>query len=266
MPQPILYYETFLHSEPQKEWILLIHGAGGSIRTWKKQTEALSKDFHLLIVDLPGHGNSKGRTDHLSSYTFDIVSNLVWEVVEHLKLPSIHLMGVSLGAIIAMHMEKQRPDHTSSLVLPGAIVKLDTKLQLIANFSLGLAKLIGYQSFYKFAAKIALPRKNHKKSREIFVRESRFLSDDEFRKWTAMYGNHLNDTLQKIYSRVTETPTLLVMGEQDHLFLKQAKKYVSKHTRHQLEIILKCGHLVNLERAALFNEISLRFLQNKASS
>ena len=56
------------------------------------------------------------------------------------------------------------------------------------------------------------------------------------------------------------------MGDQDHLFLKQAKKYVSKHTRHQLEVILKCGHLVNLERAALFNEICLRFLQSKASA
>ena len=157
MPPPILHYETHLHPEPEREWILLIHGAGGSIRTWKKQTEALSQDFHLLIVDLPGHGNSKGRTDHLSTYTFDLISELVWEVVEHLKLSAVHLMGVSLGAIIAMHMERHRPDQTLSLVLPGAIVKLDTKLQLIANFSLGLAKLIGYQSFYKLAAKIALP-------------------------------------------------------------------------------------------------------------
>lgn len=258
----ILYYEELKHENPKSDWLVLIHGAGGSTRTWKKQCDDLSVSYHLLIVDLPGHGKSKHREINEPTYDFDIISNKVWEVVDHLKIKNVHLLGVSLGAIIAMQMRKLRPINVISVVLAGAIVRLDTKLKLISSFSLGLAKVIGFQKFYQFAAWLALPKKNHKKSREIFIRESRHLTDEEFRKWTALYGKCLNDTLKQIYQAVSEIPTILIMGEQDHFFLKQAKKYTALHNNVQLKIVEKCGHIVNLEKGERFNELCLQFLKS----
>jgi pimeloyl-ACP methyl ester carboxylesterase len=258
----ILYHEALKHPDANADWLLLIHGAGGSIRTWKKQRDALSVVYNVLIIDLPGHGESKNLPNKHKVYDFDIISNRIWDVVDHLKIPAVHLLGVSLGAIIAMHMRELRPVNVASLVLAGAIVRLDTKLKLISSFSLSLAKIVGFHKFYQFAAYLALPKKNHKKSREIFIRESRHLTNDEFKKWTALYGKHLNDTLRNIYEAVTDIPTMLIMGEQDHFFLGQAKRYVGLHKKALLEIVEKCGHIVNLENGEAFNKICLQFLKS----
>lgn len=261
-PKSMLHFEALQHSNPNADWLLLIHGAGGSIRTWKKQKDTLSALYNLLIIDLPGHGESKHKQIKRDAYTFDFLGNKIWEVVDYLKIGNIHLVGVSLGAIIAMQMRKLRPANVMSVVQAGAIVRLDLKLKMVSSFSLGLAKLIGFPKFYQFAAWLALPKKNHKKSREIFIRESRHLTDDEFRKWTAMYGKQLNETLKQIYTAVSEIPTILIMGEQDHFFLGQAKKYVRFHKNAQIKIIEKCGHIVNLERAERFNELCTQFIKS----
>ncbi|MFT5765457.1 MAG: pimeloyl-ACP methyl ester carboxylesterase, partial [Saprospiraceae bacterium] len=47
----ILYHEALKHPDANADWLLLIHGAGGSIRTWKKQRDALSVVYNVLIID-----------------------------------------------------------------------------------------------------------------------------------------------------------------------------------------------------------------------
>lgn len=266
-PATLLYFEVLKHQEPNKDWLLLVHGAGGSTRTWKKQRDDLSANYNLVIVDLPGHGESKHRPIEERVYDFDIISNKVWEVVDHLKIKNVHLLGVSLGAIIVMKMSNLRPSNVASVVVAGAIVRLDRKMRIVASGSLKLAEIIGFEKLYKFVAWLVLPKRNHKRSRDIFIRESKHLTDEEFRRWTAMYGKCLNDTLVQIYNAVSDIPTILIMGAQDHFFLKQAKKYVAIHKNVQLSIVEKCGHIVNLEKAERFNTICLQFLKSiKASA
>ncbi|NNC82584.1 MAG: alpha/beta fold hydrolase, partial [Flavobacteriales bacterium] len=194
----ILYHEVHFRSE-SAEWLLMIHGAGGSTRTWKRQVERLGKHFNLLIIDLPGHGMSAEKGVRDDAYTFSIISHRIWEVVDHHRIEQVHVLGVSLGAIIALRLEQLYNHRVKSVVLAGAIVQLNRKLRLIASTSLFLAKLIGYRAFYKMAARIALPRANHKTSREVFIKESEALTIEEFRKWTEMYRS-LNVTLKDLYN------------------------------------------------------------------
>jgi hypothetical protein len=81
------------------------------------------------------------------------------------------------------------------MVFAGPIVALTTKLRILAKTGLALARVIGFQNFYAVTARLTLPRKNHQKSREIFVRESKRITDAEYKKWTAMYGRSLDETL-----------------------------------------------------------------------
>jgi pimeloyl-ACP methyl ester carboxylesterase len=259
-PEPLLHYETHILS-PESEWLLMIHGAGGSTRTWKRQVKALGAHFNLLVIDLPGHGQSADKENLDDEYTFSLISHRVWEVVDHLGLKEVHVLGVSLGAIIALSIERLYNDRVKSVVLAGAIVQLNRKLQIIASTSLFLAKLIGYRAFYKIAARIALPRGNHKTSRDIFVRESAALTLDEFRKWTEMYRS-LNGTLKQLVSEATDVPKLLLMGDQDHLFLSPALNYVRQRANALLQVFPKCGHVVNIEKAELFNENCIRFIKS----
>jgi len=260
MDNQLLYFET--HEQDQNsQWILLVHGAGGSTRTWKRQIESLGAKYNLLVVDLPGHGANAGRSSQYKKYSFEFVANKIWEVIDHLKIKSLHIVGVSLGTVICLKMRSLRPDYVRSVIMPGAIVQLNTKLRVIANLSLTIAKVIGFRNLYSMSAHIMMPRKNHKKSRDVFITESLALTNEEFKKWTDLYY-HLNATLKKLFVTTSEIPHLLIMGDQDHLFLGPSKKFVKKHSNALLSVIPKCGHVVSIEQAQKFNDLCLKFLAN----
>ena len=54
-------YKIYNNNSP--EWVLLIHGLGGSINTWKYQIEDL-KGYNILAVDLEGHGGRAGEVQN----------------------------------------------------------------------------------------------------------------------------------------------------------------------------------------------------------
>lgn len=264
-PAPdLLHHEVHRH-HPDAEWLVLIHGAGGSTVTWKRQVPVLGQHHNLLLVDLPGHGQMAGRSNTEPHYTFDHIAQRIWAVVDHVGIGRAHLVGVSLGTVIALTMREQRPQRVASLVNGGAILRLSKRLKVLATASLALAKVIGYPAFYRLSATIMMPRRNHEASRRVFIRESRVLSTAEFRKWTAMYRG-LNATLKHLFAQASDIPHLLVMGAQDHLFLEEAQAYARLHTGVQLEVIPRCGHVVTIERADAFNASCLAFLAGLAKA
>lgn len=256
----LLYFETH-QNDNNSEWVLFVHGAGGSTRTWKRQIDDIGAKYNLLIIDLPGHGKNANKPISDPHYTFTYVAHKIWEVIDHLKIPSIHIVGISLGTIICLEIREVRPQNVRSVIMPGAIVRLNTKLKVLANLSLGLAKIIGYANFYKVSARIMMPRNNHKKSRDVFIKESQALTTDEFRKWTNMYYG-LNKTLIRLFNAKSKVPHFLVMGDQDHLFLHPAQAYAKLHKNASIKVVPKCGHVVSIEKASIFNKLCLNFLDN----
>jgi len=258
----ILYHE--LHSSsPDFEWILFIHGAGGSTVTWKRQVPELKKKFNLLLIDLPGHGRMAKKPNADLTYTWALIARKIKNVIDHLSIKKFHIIGVSVGTVIALQMRQMFLDQVKSVIMPGCIIQLNPKLKLIANSSLMMAKIIGFRAFYKMSALVMMPRKNHKVSRDVFIRESKALSINEFRKWTNMYYT-LNETLVELFKASSSIPQLVVMGAQDHLFLQPAKAYAEKHINTSIKIIEKCGHVVSIEKASIFNSMCLEFYKNNS--
>jgi pimeloyl-ACP methyl ester carboxylesterase len=148
-----LYHEIHPCEDSGAPWILFIHGAGGSTRTWRKQIDTFKEKFNLLLIDLPGHAQSKEATLHQPFYNFEWIANKIWEVVDIRGIKKIHIAAVSLGSIIAMQMKHNRPQQVAGMVFAGPIVALNTKLRILAKTGLALARLIGYQNFYSVTAK-----------------------------------------------------------------------------------------------------------------
>ena len=68
--------------ESESPWLVFIHGAGGSIRTWKFQIEAFAPHYRLLLIDLRDHGFSKDILPEYEAYDFDIVAEDILAVVD----------------------------------------------------------------------------------------------------------------------------------------------------------------------------------------
>jgi len=109
-----------------------------------------------------------------------------------------------------------------------------------------------------------LPRKNHRLSRYIFRKQSKRMTAAEYLKWIHLYKPFFK--LIKAYvKRDLPRPCLIVMGDQDHVFLSAAKKFSSNQKHAVLTIVKGCGHVVSIESPNIFNQIAANFFKGKAS-
>lgn len=85
--------------------LLLIHGNSSSSRIFKPVLESkIPSTRRVLALDLPGHGDSSNATDPERTYTMPSYAKAAVEVLEHLKINEVVVVGWSLGGHIAVEM------------------------------------------------------------------------------------------------------------------------------------------------------------------
>ena len=104
------------HKEPPV--LVCLHGFLGSGDDWQWLTPALEKHFHIVIVDLPGHGHSTVLPDDEPG--FDGFTDALEHMVEALGLKRFSLLGYSLGGRLAMAYAGRYPQRLDHLLLEGA--------------------------------------------------------------------------------------------------------------------------------------------------
>ena len=240
-----------------------MHGAGGSSSIWFKQVRDFKKQFNVLILDLRGHGNSKPKLKDTFNpkYTFDAITNDIVEVVEYLQIKKSHFIGISLGTILIRNLAEKRPDLVESMIMGGAIIKLNFRSQILMKIGNIFKSVVPYMMLYKLFAFIIMPKKNHKKSRILFVNEAKKLYQKEFLRWFKL-TSEINPLLRFFRTKDIKIPTLYVMGSEDHLFLPSIKNIVSKHVTSSLFVVDNCGHVVNVEKPETFNHTTIQFINS----
>lgn len=257
----MLNYNTYLFNE-KTPWVTFVHGAGGSSSIWFKQIRAYKKEFNVLVLDLRGHGNSKPQLKDAfnTKYTFDSITNDIIEVLDYLKIETSHFVGISLGTILIRNLAEMHPERVQSMIMGGAIMKLDMRSQLLMRVGVIFKSVIPYMYLYKLFAFIIMPRKNHKQSRLLFVNEAKKLYQKEFVRWFKL-TSEINPLLRFFRAKDIKIPTLYVMGEQDYLFLPTIRKISESHVVSTLLVVPDCGHVVNIEQHDVFNTETLKFLK-----
>lgn len=261
----MLYYKQYIHPS-SAEWVVFIHGAGGSSAVWYKQLKDFKKEFNLLLIDLRGHGKSIDLSKAIwnEEYTFQAVTKDILEVLNHLNTPPAHLMGVSLGTIIARQLAELEPHRVKSLIMAGAVTRLTLQSRVLVFFGNTFKKIIPYMWLYRLFAFIIMPLKQHAESRNLFVTEAKKLCQKEFIRWFKLTKD-INPLLRYFKEKDLGIPTLYVMGDQDVMFLEPVKNLVQQHKNSVLKILEKCGHVVNVEQPELFNQLSTHFIKNNSN-
>lgn len=247
------------------KWVSFVHGAGGSSSIWFRQIRAFKAEYNVLVLDLRGHGNSipSLKDSFNSKYTFNSITSDIIEVLDHLEIKKSHFIGISLGTILIRNLAESRPDLVESMVMGGAILKLNFRSQVLMRLGNIFKSVVPYMYLYKLFAFIIMPKKNHKESRVLFANEAKKLYQKEFVRWFKLTAE-INPLLRLFRAKDIEIPTLYVMGQEDHLFLPSIKRIVQKHVQSSLHIIDNCGHVVNVERPDDFNITTLQFLKTSS--
>jgi pimeloyl-ACP methyl ester carboxylesterase len=256
----MLHYRTYIN-EKSNEWVVFVHGAGGSSAVWFKQVKFFQQYFNLLLIDLRGHGASPQgpELDITREYTFGSIADDVIEVMNDAGIKKAHFIGVSLGTIIIRQLAEMAEERISSMILVGAVTGLDLRSKFWVNLGRMFRHVLPPMWLYKLFARVIMPDSRQSESRLVFINEAKKLARREFLRWFRLTAE-LTGLLNKFKKMPLDIPTLYVMGENDYLFLEQVKQ-ITANTRNQiLEIVEQCGHVVNIEKPEIFNKTAVAFL------
>lgn len=255
--------------------IILIHGIGGKKETWIAQITELSNHFRTITFDIRGVGKSDRPN---IPYTMEMLADDISGLMNYLKIDKTHIIGRSLGGMIAQYFTLKYPEKVKKLVLMTTNPRVPDE-QAAEFIKKGRLKEI---------------KELKKDPNEAFWEKSRLLFHKNFRKKMKenperkFYGifsaqdlieestknpsrpqdienlSHTlrsHDILDQIHNINQET--LLISGSHDRLTPKISMREINKRiSNSRIEIIRNSGHFLHLSHALEVNRILIEFLTN----
>ena len=243
------------------ELVVLIHGIGGNKENWHSNIEMLSKKFNIVALDLRGYGESD---DFKGPMNFFDVADDIYKLIFYLGEKKCHVVGLSMGAQIALYFYKKYPDLTKSLILCDAPLGFQdfTENERKKFIKLRRKPIEDGTDLTTMAINIAdtlIGKKSNKHVHNELVGSMQKLHKKTYLKAidTFVKSNHYN-----ILSSL-DIPVLVLVGELDSLTpISMAKEISSKIDGSIFKIISNAGHLSNIENPNEFNKVVLAFLCN----
>ena len=105
-----IYYEDHGQGPP----LIMILGLSQDITTWSFQTSELSEHLRLIVFD----NRDSGKSERCSqNYTTETMAQDILDLMDHLGIEQAHLLGTSMGGMIAQHVALMAPSRVNSLIL-----------------------------------------------------------------------------------------------------------------------------------------------------
>jgi len=102
--------------------VILVHGWTCDETTWDGQVPALSEQYRVLTLDLPGHGKSAPPKDGM--FSMDLFAKAVEAVRSEAKADKVVLVGHSMGTPVVVQYARMFPQHTAGLVFVDGLVRI----------------------------------------------------------------------------------------------------------------------------------------------
>ncbi|MGQ9370152.1 alpha/beta fold hydrolase [Azospirillum sp. ST 5-10] len=232
--------------EGQGDPVLMVHGLGGTSNTFTPQVLALAGRFRVVRPDLPGSGRSPTPDAALSIGLF--VDSLV-RICGVLGIERAHVVGHSLGAVVAQHLAVERPSLVRTLTLFGALTEPPDAARGGLRERAAKARADGMQPVADAVAQASLSAdtRHNQPAVVAFVRESlmRQCPEGYARTCEALAAARAAEAA-RIRAR-----TLLLAGDDDPVAPPSVARLLGERIDGaQVRLLPRCGHWITLERAA----------------
>jgi len=230
--------------------IVLLHGFAGDKNVWLPVAKLLTANFHLIIPDLPGWGESSRVAQ--GNYNVDAQAARLDAFVQALRLPRFMLVGHGTGATIAAAYAADHPDHVAGLALLDAFGLKAGDSDFARQFNAGSNPyLFDDRAGYARLAALEFAQPPERPGRFVDVLVERNRRDHDFiqRTFRALHAQPL--ALQQRLSRLT-MPVLGVWCHGDRITdisaLDSLRNELTAASAISTSTINGCGHLPMLEK------------------
>jgi pimeloyl-ACP methyl ester carboxylesterase len=229
--------------------LVLIHGAGGSARSFLPQIRGLDRSMNILALELPGHGKTPGPgRASIASY-----ADWVHETLTGFSLDTFYMGGHSMGGAICLEMGLRYPGKIQGLILiaTGATLKVSTKILegLKDQPSRTLTKINRWSFAKGTNPQVIAQSVKLMEQIPIPIILGDFQACDRF--------------YRQIESSAIRAPTLILSGDQDIMAPPGTSHLLRERMPFSREVVVPgAGHMVMLERYRDVNQAILDFVIN----
>ncbi len=254
-----MHYTAYGIQDNSKATILCLHGLNRNSRDWDYLANYLvSLSYYVIAPDIVGRGNSDYLNNNHVAYDIPYYVQDIIQLIETLKLTNIHLVGTSMGGLIAINLLSNNPHYRSickSLVLNdiGAEVELNGLLR-IASYSSIQESYTSYIDIKNFILNISKPygitnkvveehlvihsickNANGKYELKRDVNINKVLEQILYK----LNNNKTNLTLWQEWQALNNLATLVIRGEHSDILTQETIERMQKINTNTLSITIK---------------------------
>ena len=240
---------SYIEREGEGTPVILIHGFGGDSDNWLFNIDAVNAKAPVYAIDLPGHGQSIKKIDNPDVGT---MVSAVMQLMDHLDTEKAHLVGHSMGGLIAGKCAEEFEERVASITM---------------ICSAGLGDEINNEYINGFVS--AKSRKELKPTLKNLFADQSLVSRsmvDELLKYKRLDGvqEFLESLSANLFSEGLQTikildelntkkiPVTVIWGAQDAVI---PSNHANVLDNAKVEIIAEAGHMVQMENSARVNEL-----------
>lgn len=248
---------TFYERSGSGFTVVLIHALGSSARAWEPVALALSQNYEVIAYDWRGHGRTEKA---LGGYSLPFLAKDLADLLTDLKIREACVVGVAVGAMIALQTVLNYPEKVKALVLAEGCSEIDPSVEEYTESRAARVEREGMRA----AVDVTIDRAfspGFAESHPDVIREFRgdFLANDPRGYASAsrvVVGLNLTGRLNEV-----RCPTFLLVGELDRLLPPSGSRLIQRHIPgSRLEILPGVGHFSPIEAPDLFADHLLTFL------
>ena len=241
--------------------IIFIHGIGLNHEIWDDQISYF-KNYNTIVYDLIGHGKTPLNKKKITMKDF---TNQLLKLVDELNVNKFHLVGFSIGSLIARDFAASYNNRLNSLTIFGTVYKRseDEKRQILNRYEMMKRKkdITKKRAVYRWFTEAFID-----KNPLIYKKIHKMLENNNHETWLKIYKlfvHHEDDDMN--IKRITAN-TLVVTGRDDIGSKPKMSEEISKLIQgSQCKIIENGKHLCNIECAENFNITIKKFIDNNTN-
>jgi len=255
---------------PNNPSILLLHGFAQSAHSFDFVSLCLADQFHVLVPDLRGHGDSEWAMDE--DYSREIMLKDLKSFIDVTGCKPVIIIGLSLGGTIGYKFAADNPSIVNALVIVDVAPRVEhSGVKRVRNF----VEIKDYfDSIDEMVAAVRTFRPDRTKEQVLgsITRNAKQHSDGRWswkydpvlRHQTSRYRQTEKDVSEgwKTLESVT-CPTLFVRGSESDIVTPQTAQELVRRMQNASQVTIKnAGHLVTTDNPKGFIEGVNPFLQN----
>ena len=241
--------------------LLMIHALGADSEMWEAQLPVLSSMRRVVMVDLPGHGNSIAGT---GPYKIRDLGEDVLDVATRAGADEFDLCGMSLGGLISLWISGHSPDRVMSLIASNTAPRIGSEEIWQARIDAvteGGMDAVSEQALARFFTSSFASEHS-----DIFDRTSRTLLATDPGGYAACCAALRDADLRELVEAI-RCPTLVIGGTEDISTPSEESVWLHEHIPGStLHILDGAPHFANLEQPQAWTEVARGFLAEQATA